>query len=500
MPRKRCIIPVPRRRAVFLTAALLTALIGTGVFLLTRGGAQKAYTPPNLPGEGSLDRYELALRLNDESHTLSVTETIRFTNRTGQTLSNIVLRTWLNAFETEDTSPAALEEIYDACYPNGFSPGGLTLFDVRWQGESVAWAYVNGDRTALSLSIPALSDGESGELFLRCVAVIPNCAYRTGWIGAAYQLGNVIPLLSRYENGAWRTDEYSPIGDPFVSDCADFDVAAYLPEGFSACGSAPFSRDDSGVWRGSVRAVRDFCLCVSDGFAAAKGAANGVPVYVFADTQAGADRALGDAVRAMETMIRLYGPYPYPALTLCAADFPFGGMEYAGLCMLGRHLFTESSADTLELTIAHETAHQWFYGLVGSDQANEPWQDEALCEYAMLRYVRERYGQGSFETLKYYRVDSPMRESVPGSLTPGSPIGYFSSVETYHTVVYGRGAALLLALDSLLPGGADAFLRAYAEAFSYAYASRAQLEAFLNRYADMDLTPLLLDYLDTAML
>ena len=92
-----------------------------------------------------------------------------------------------------------------------------------------------------------------------------------------------------------------------------------------------------------------------------------------------------------------------------------------------------------------------------------------------------------------------MRENIPGSLTPASPIDYFDSLADYSAVVYGRGAALVLALDQMLPGGVDAFLKAYAEEFAYGYASRAQFEAFLNRYAGQDLSPLLLDYLDTAM-
>lgn len=499
MAGKRCIIPMPRGRAAWLAAALAIVLIGAGIFLLAGNGTEKAYTPPNLPAEGSLDRYELTMRLDDQEHTLAITETIRFTNRTGQTLSQIVLRTWLNAFAEEDTSPAALEEIYEACYPNGFSAGSLKLFDLSFQGQPVSWEYVNEDKTALALSIPALQDGESGEIYLRCVAVIPNCAYRVGYTDRDYRLCNVIPLLSRFEDGAFRTDAYSPIGDPFVSDCADFDIALYLPEPYIPCCSAALEKDASGVWRGTIRAARDIGLCVSADWVTARGEASGVPVSVYAKTAEGAKRALGVAVSALETMIRLYGPYPYPAFSLCGVDFPFGGMEYPGMCLIGQHLFSESSADTLELTVAHETAHQWFYGLVGSDQVNAPWQDEALCEYALLRFVRERYGQSSFETLKYYRVDSPMRENIPGSLTPGSPITYFGNLTDYRSIVYGRGAALLLALDDLLPGGTDAFLRAYAAAFSYGYASREQFEAFLNQYAGMDTRPLLLDYLDTAM-
>ena len=59
--------------------------------------------------------------------------------------------------------------------------------------------------------------------------------------------------------------------------------------------------------------------------------------------------------------------------------------------------------------------------------------------------------------------------------------------------------ALLLALDELLPGGVDGFLKAYGSEFAFRFATRADFEENLNRYAKMDLGPLLVDYLDTVM-
>ena len=174
-------------------------------------------------------------------------------------------------------------------------------------------------------------------------------------------------------------------------------------------------------------------------------------------------------------------------------------MEYPALCMIGKNQYAAEKADSLELEIAHEIAHQWFYAVVGSDQALSPWQDEAMCEYAVLRYVQKRYGQSSFETLKYYRVDAPMMESIPGSLTPGSPISYYNNYQDYRTIVYGRGAALLLALNEFLSDGTDAFLKAYVKEYAFQYITRKQFEGFLNQYSGQDVSPLLLDYLDTLM-
>ena len=500
MAGKRCIISLFPMRRGLVAACAAAVLLAVLLFALLPGrtAPQEADARLAKAGEGLTD-YTVTLRLDDREDTLAISETVLYRNDTGDTLSTLMVRTWLNAFRTEETSPAALEELYDACYPEGFSPGGLALYDVLWNGERAAYAFVNEDQTALEIQIPALENGRQGELTLRCVAQIPACCYRTGKAGRDYQLGNVLPLLSLYQDGAWRADAYSAVGDPFLSECANFHVTLHMPEGYVPACSAPLTKGEDGAWRGDINAARDFCLCLSPDYVTASGRAGETAVYSLAKTAQGAKRALDYAKKALETYAGLYGAYPYPAFTVCQASFPFSGMEYPGLCMIGADNYREDKADTLELVVAHETAHQWFYALVGSDQALQPWQDEALCEYAMLRYVRARYGQGSYETLKYYRVDSPMREKLPGSLTPGSPIDYFGSLTDYRTVVYGRGAALLLALDELLPGGADGFLKAYGTEFAFRFATRADFEECLNRYAKMDLSPLLLDYLDTVM-
>ncbi len=486
------------RRIVFLFAVAVPFCLFLWFLLSSRSAAPKPSQTLIAASEGLTD-YQVDLRLLPEETALAISETMRYRNDTGETLNHLVLRTWLNAFESEETSPASLEELYDACYPEGFSPGSLTLYDVSWNGQAVPHEYANADQTALQISIPELKPGESGTLFFRCVAAIPDCAYRTGRAGGSWQLGNTVPMLSIFENGVWRTDEYSPIGDPFVSECANFQVSLDAPEGYIPACSASLSKGKDGVWRGELPASRDLALCVYERAAVVQGKTGNTTVFSYAAGEDEARRALDDAKKALQAFAALYGEYPYPTLSICQAEFPFSGMEYPALCMVGKDQYVPDKADSLELTIAHETAHQWFYACVGSDQAMSPWQDEALCEYAVLRYVQKRYGQNSFEALKYYRVDSPMMENVPGSLTPGSPISYFDNYQDYRTIVYGRGAALLLALDEFLPGGTDAFLKAYAKEFAFQYVTRPQFEDFLNRYCNQDTGPLLTDYLDTMM-
>ncbi len=448
-----------------------------------------------------LDRYAYALVFHPESSRLAVTMDLQMKNRSGTALEKIVLRTYAAAFASPETSPAAVGKFFDACYPGGFSPGDLLLHDTLWRGEAVGASFEDEARTVLSVSVPPLSPGEWGTLSLRCVLSVPDCRYRFGREGDVWLFGNCLPLLSRLEGGAWRQDPYAPIGDPFVSDCADYRVTLSLPEGYSCAATAPLEKGAGGgssLLEGQVRAVRDFALAVFRGYERREGAAGEIRVISWAREGAAAGKALAFARAALLSFSARYGAYPWPAYTVLEAPFPFPGMEYPALSFIGSGQYAPGREDSLELAVAHETAHQWFYSLVGSDQFNQPWQDEALCEFAVLGYVLERHGRGAWENLSALRIDAPMRENVREGITPGSPVDAFGDYAEYASVVYGRGAAGMMAID-LDTGKLGAFLKEYVRRFGYRFASRVDFESLLNGFMGKDLSPLLSDYLDTAI-
>ena len=491
----RCIIGKRWQKIAGIACLLLLAL---GVYLLARPG-KAAGERARAASEG-LDHYDYQLIFRPAESTLAVSLTLDYVNRTGDTLSILVLRTWANAYGTEDTSPAAIDALFDACYPEGFSPGFLTLEGVWWQDQVVSAVYLDNAKTALAVSVPPLDPGQSGQLRLRCQLTVPVCSHRLGYSQGIWQFGNALPILSVYENGGWRTDAYSPIGDPFVSRCANYTVALIVPAGYqcASTGKCALDRQEKDSWRYTMEALaaRDFAFALSQDWQKAEAEQEGVQITAYAPQNANA--AAKFAAKALTVYEKLYGEYPYETLTVCAIDFPFGGMEYPGLAFVGLPYFAAEQKDTLELVIAHEIAHQWFYALVGSDQANEPWQDEALSEYAMLCYVRQVYGQSAYENLVITRVRAPMQERIPQPVTPAAPITDFSSLDVYSSVVYGRGAAFLLAVEEMT-GKLDMFLRQYCDTFAFSLASRQDFSSLLREVTGEDLEPLMLDYLDTLM-
>ncbi len=452
----------------------------------------------SFPFPEALDSYRYALVFHPDTHRLALTMDLQMMNRTDEDLHDLVLRTYAGAFSQAQTSPAAGEGLFDACYPNGFSPGDILVHDTRWNGEAVPAYFEDEARTVLRIAIASLRPGDWGTLTLRCVLTVPDCLYRFGRTEGIWMFGNCLPILSQIEGGQWRQDPYVSIGDPFVSNCADYEVSLSLPPGYSCAATAPLSSGGGSVsplLEGQVRAARDFALAIFKDYAVREGMAGHVRVVSWAADAQSAQVALDFAVSALSSYSKRYGPYPWPCFTLVQTPFPFSGMEYPALAFIGAQLYAEDQEDSLELTIAHETAHQWFYALVGSDQYRQAWQDEALCEYAMLAYVLERYGVSAFENLSALRVDAPMRQPVREGISPASPLDDFLDLAEYVAVVYGRGAAAMQAID-LDTGGFDAFLREYVRQNAFGFASREDFSTLLNSFFSKDLTPLLSDYLD----
>ena len=488
---------LPVRKRVFLcVAAALLVLLAVGLCVKPHGVTAYTEGERQLLAE-NMDTYTLTVVMHEDTGELAVTQEILFTNRTDEVLSELVLRTYANAFETEDHSPAAIEELYDLTYGDAFSPGGILVQGTWWQDAIAESTYADDAKTVLQIATGAIAPGETGTLRLMYVLTVPECAYRFGRTDKVWQLGNCFPMVAVRENGAWRTEEYYPIGDPFVSESACWQVTLALPDDMVPAASCRMEKGKDGLWHGNALCMRDFAMTLSRGYKTAVRTYGDVRVQVMTTGEKGKD-ALKLSGMVLETLSSLYGPYPYDTLTVAETAFPFGGMEYPGLVFI-EDSYLAADDDSLEMLLAHEIAHQWFYALKGSDSFYDPWQDEALSQWASIRYVGARYGADAEARMKYFYVDAPMEEKLTGSVTPGSPVDYFGDYMTYSTVVYGRGAALLYAVDLMTEGKTDAFLRDYVQDAPFQRSTRAQFEQALNDYFSMDMGPLVTDYLDTLM-
>lgn len=247
-----------------------------------------------------LDAVYAEASLDTEASAMTVSQTLTLKNRTGQVQEAAMLRTWPNAFQSPDTSPAGAEEaLYESCYPNGFSSGALVMSGARVArdgGEAKAAAYRYTDDAKTVLLVP-VADGwqpeEWIEITLTYTVQIPQMAYRFGVNNGIWALGNAFAIPAVWEDGAWRTDEYYPVGDPFLSDCMNWTVSVSVPEGFVCAGSGyPTAETADGRTRYNfvAPAVRDFALVASDRFHTAQAEQDGVLVSAYATDAAARGR------------------------------------------------------------------------------------------------------------------------------------------------------------------------------------------------------------------
>ncbi len=482
-------------------AAAVAVVLAALWLLVPRASAPEPSQQLILAAQG-LDEISISATLDPQKKSLSVTQTLRLQNRTGQKQDAAVLRTWANAYQTAETSPCAAEDkLYAQYYPSGFSSGGLIMARALVNGENVLFRYTDEAQTVLQIPVPGGWQADAQvEICLTYTVQVPEMANRFGVWDDIWALGNAFAVPAVWQDGAFRTEAYEPVGDPFVSDCANYHVSVTVPKGYVCAGSGAGEKSTQkgkSTYVFTAPAVRDFALVISDDFHAVQAMQDDVLVTAFAKNTAQARRLLRHGRSALQCYAQAYGAYVSPSYTLVQVDFPHGGMEYPALSMISSDV-VEAGGRELEYAVAHETAHQWWYAAVGSDSWYQPWQDEALCEFSLLAYAEQKYGMGERNDLERTRMESALRVSVPHGVTPGAPLNYFSSTSEYKLLVYDRGAACLCAMDRVAP--LDDFLREYYSRYAFGRATREDFELLLLQITGEDLSPLMRDYLDTTIL
>ena len=82
------------------------------------------------------------------------------------------------------------------------------------------------------------------------------------------------------------------------------------------------------------------------------------------------------------------GDYPYNHCTAVDGTIALEGMEYPNVTVIGE---SSNSRSFLETVIMHEVGHNWFYGVLGSNERDHAWMDEGINSYYEQRYMKTKY-------------------------------------------------------------------------------------------------------------
>jgi hypothetical protein len=414
-------------------------------------------TPAPCPAEtGPALRYDLNAIIDMKMYTVRATEVVHFRNETGGALDEIVL------------------EVDPNRQPGVFSLVSLSLAD---DGEELAYE-LTGPR--LTVTLPEALGGNCTTSIQMDFVLAPLPIPTVGFQGSAshlgfdqrqFNLGHWFPTVAAYQGDeGWLLHEAYGTGEHYALPAADFNVELTVESTGSpmVVGPGTVEEVDDDTWRFSQAGSRDMAFSISEMFdrvSARTESGVRVEVYYFTDAEENREAALHSldvAVAAMARYEMLFGPSPFDRVAVVTSDFP-DGMEFSGLVFVGEEYFryyNGSPAGWLTLITAHELAHQWWYALVGNDQAIAPWLDEALATYCEHLFL-----EATYPDLASWWWDFRVNAYEPqGDI--GRPIYEYSSRREYINVNYLRGVMMLRDLRSAI--GDESFigwLRAYASAY-----------------------------------
>ncbi len=445
-------------------------------------------TPYQIPAQYDLDAF-----FDYPQHSLSVTEVISYVNYTSDNLVDLIL----------------------VIEPNR-RQGGFMLVSIAWEdGGNIDNYELTDDQMHIPLLQP-LKSGEGLGLKINYQLEIPEIPPPSdssrpvpyGYSGRQTNIVDWYPYIPPYLDGeGWLVHPTWWFGEHQVFDVADFKVKVTLAEpvqGLVIAASAPAVQDGES-YAYHLEAARTFALSASTEYLVQTTTIGEVTIYSYSfpfDKYAGQE-VLHNTADALQLYSALIMPYPHSSLSVVEADF-LDGMEYDGLFFLSRgfyNLYDGTPKGYLTFIAAHETAHQWWYGLVGNDQALEPWLDEAMCtymEHIFYENVYSDYPPGSGESLVewwwYYRVNF----YNPSGWIDGS-IYDFKQFLPYRDSIYLNGAKFLADLRNLVGAQAFfAFLRDYANKNAHSIATADDFFTILRDHTSKDLDGLLAEYFQSS--
>ncbi len=353
-----------------------------------------------------------------------------------------------------------LDHLYLRLFPNSRGYGGtMTMTHVLLNGNPVTPQFELQNTAARIPLETALDPGEVVTLsmdFTVGVPTSPTSAYALfSYLRGVMALPTFYPIIPVYDDQGWDVEHAPDHSDDLHTDIARHRVRISAPADLTLVASGTCTNPEPGKWICQAAPMRDFTLILGEDYQRAAREVEGVVVnsYFYTGHAEGGGRALQVAVDSMSVFSELFGPYPYTELDVVETPNRLGGMEYSGLVVVEDGLYAEGGVEWLTV---HEVAHQWWMVVVGNDQVDEPWLDEALTQYSTMLYYEKVYGrdrarailqqefEGSYQSVLRQGRDMPA--GLPSDAYPP---------DLYWKIVYDKGALYFHALREAV--GDEAF-------------------------------------------
>lgn len=494
--------------------------------------------------------YKIDVKLNDVSHVLSAKEEIQYINNSEQSLNYIYFHLWPNAYKNHSTALAKqllLHKKTAFYYSTPEERGYIDSLDFKVNGKKIKWEFdsVNIDICKLTLSEP-LRSLDTIVITTPFFVKIPDAKFsRLGHDKQAYFITQWYPKPAVFDNEGWHQMPYLDQGE-FYSEFGSFDVKITVPENYllSATGDridadeeedflnekvkqtlyrldkSDFKKEDMAFPESSKKTktvrfkqfrVHDFAWFADKRFNVIHdqielpGNKRTVDTWVFFTNKN--FELWKNAINYVNESTIFYsylnGDYPYNHVTAVDGTIMAGGgMEYPNITVIG----DMGSEFDLDITIAHEVGHNWFYGILGSNERDHPFMDEGLNSFYEMRYMRAKYPEkklsdlvGLDENFKLFGLDKidywrekemaffiSARSRNDQALDLASPD--FTEFN-YGSIVYSKTPVIFdYLMDYMGEDNLDKAMKFYYEQFKFKHPSPKDLSKTLSFFSGIDLS------------
>jgi hypothetical protein len=365
--------------------------------------------------------YTISVSLDAQKKMLSGKESLHWTNTTNDRISELRFHLYLNAFKNSKST--FMSESGGQLRGQGMEAGGWGWIDITsmsiHDGEELRskMEYIHPDDdnamdqtvVRVPLSKPVLPH-QTIIVDIDFAAKLPKVFARTGYSQDYFMCGQWFPKIGVYEpagmryatQGQWNCHQFHANSE-FYADYGVYDVAMTVPQDYVLGATGVLERDRANgdstkTYFYHAEDVHDFSWTASQRYKVVEDRWKHVSIRLLTQSdrvKGQAQRYIQSAKAALQYMDEHVGKYPYPNLTI--VDPQWGaegawGMEYPTLITGGTYWGTPEGIKWTENVTIHEFDHQYFYGLVGSNEFEEAWLDEGFTQYFENRTMDATYG------------------------------------------------------------------------------------------------------------
>ncbi|MCA0987222.1 M1 family metallopeptidase [Guptibacillus algicola] len=393
--------------------------------------------------------YEVEVEVYPDTKTGTGTMTIHTKNDTGQVQDRIFFQVLANKFLDSDTLEG---DEWKRMLGPYYESGGLEFEGIQVDGKDSEYTITD---TMLEIPLDQWDVGEVINVSMDFTFKVPYNDGLFSYNNNSIYFASWLPTRAVYNENGWYMNEFPPIGDPSYNDMADYSVTVTIPKDHHLASTGqetaePKVSKDKKTYSIHAEKVREFAMSVLDEtFKVHSEKVDGITLRTWYTPKSKFQYSSFHltAKNAIQYFNESFGEYPYKEFEIVPGARSFLGMEYPGFTLVHERLYNHYP-DQLLKTIAHEVAHQWWYGAVGNHTIDDPWLDESLTSYSTLQFLSEYYPNHANDELKKYeeKTDNLDELKKNGQSITSSTTEYSNSKE-YVDLVYAVGPQMFYKLE-----------------------------------------------------